>query len=147
MKTCCVLAGSRKGVTELLRFKFSCHPTNAALANSNARLRQCAMPIEFHPRLPLFFCQGALLQLDTRSLFTLAHTHIHGRFGTGSLTTHGTGRIDSMMDAIGAWRKVHLVFASLPDVYYEIFNEPHGYSVGCTIRYNQTTIPPAFTLK
>eukprot|EP00729_Bicosta_minor_P012198 gene12198-31253_t len=47
-------------------------------------------------------------------------------FGTGSLITHGTGRIDSMTDAIGAWRKVHLVFASLPDVYYEIFNEPHG---------------------
>ena len=52
-------------------------------------------------------------------------------FGTGNLTTHGTGRIDSMSDTIDAWRKVYAVFGSLPGVKYEIFNEPHGYSAGC----------------
>ena len=52
-------------------------------------------------------------------------------FGTGSLTTHGTGRIDSLPDAIGAWSKVHAALGDLPGVKYEIFNEPHGYSLGC----------------
>jgi hypothetical protein len=53
-------------------------------------------------------------------------------FGTGSLTTHGTGRIDNMSAAISAWSRVHGFFSDLPNVKYEIFNEPHGYvSIGC----------------
>lgn len=52
-------------------------------------------------------------------------------FGTGNLTTHGTGRIDSMPDAVNAWSKVHAVFGAMENLYYEIFNEPHGYSLGC----------------
>lgn len=52
-------------------------------------------------------------------------------FGTGSLIAHGTGRVDNLPAAIGAWSKVHATLGSLPDVKYEIFNEPHGYTVGC----------------
>eukprot|EP01043_Picozoa_sp_COSAG02_P002345 COSAG02_NODE_54_length_43941_cov_54.857990_21_plen_340_part_00 len=52
-------------------------------------------------------------------------------FGTGSTTTHGTGRIDDLGKAIAAWEKVHAVFEDLPNVKYEIFNEPHGYAPGC----------------
>ena len=54
-------------------------------------------------------------------------------FGTGSTTTHGTGRIDNMGAAIKAWEKVHSVFSDLPGVKYEIFNEPHGYLPGCNV--------------
>ena len=52
-------------------------------------------------------------------------------FGTGSDTTHGTGRVDSMSETIAAWSKVHAHFHDLLNVKYEIFNEPHGYSIGC----------------
>jgi hypothetical protein len=52
-------------------------------------------------------------------------------FGTGNLTTHGTGRIDSLRDTIVAWAKVHAVFEGFPHVKYEIFNEPHGYNAWC----------------
>ena len=54
-------------------------------------------------------------------------------FGTGSLVTHGTGRIDSMSDSVAAWAKVHATFGSMPGVKYEVFNEPHGYSAGCNV--------------
>jgi hypothetical protein len=53
-------------------------------------------------------------------------------FGTGNLTTHGTGRVDDMSAATDAWTKVHETFRTLPGVKYEVFNEPHGYvSPGC----------------
>ena len=52
-------------------------------------------------------------------------------FETGSTVTHGTGRVTDVPLAIGAWTRVHTVFADLPRVRYEIFNEPHGYSAGC----------------
>jgi len=54
-------------------------------------------------------------------------------FGTGSTVTHGTGRIDSMPEAIAAWSAVHAVFGAMPGVMYEIFNEPHGYGDGCNV--------------
>lgn len=50
-------------------------------------------------------------------------------FGTANSTTgsHGTGIVDDVDVASSAWARVHEVFASYPNVKYEIFNEPQGY--------------------
>ncbi len=44
--------------------------------------------------------------------------------------SHGDGLIDDVSAAGAAWAKVHAVFADYPNVRYEIFNEPFGYSKG-----------------
>ena len=62
---------------------------------------------------------------------TSAKSAVICMFGTGSLTTHGTGRVDSLKDAIGAWSNVHASLGDLPNVKFEILNEPHGYAPGC----------------
>jgi hypothetical protein len=51
-------------------------------------------------------------------------------FGTITATsgTHGTGKVDNLQEVSAAWAKIHAVFASYPDVHYELFNEPFGYS-------------------
>ena len=54
-------------------------------------------------------------------------------FGTGSTVTHGTGRSDSMPEAIAAWSAVHAVFGAMPGFMDEIFNEPHGYGDGFNV--------------
>jgi hypothetical protein len=50
-------------------------------------------------------------------------------FGTANSTTgtHGTGIVDDVGAATLAWSNVNSVFASYPNVKYEIFNEPRGY--------------------
>jgi hypothetical protein len=41
-------------------------------------------------------------------------------FGTGSLVTHGTGRVDSMKDTVAAWSNVHGVFGAFPNVWVNV---------------------------
>jgi hypothetical protein len=54
---------------------------------------------------------------------------------TGSQTGHGDG-LPNNLDAMGAaWAKIHAVFASYPNVRYEIFNEPFGYSKSDPVAY------------
>ncbi len=47
---------------------------------------------------------------------------------TGNQTGHGDGRPNDINEMGAAWAKIHAVFASYPNVRYEIFNEPFGYS-------------------
>ena len=71
------------------------------------------------------------MQLMRSIVSTLGGRAVICMFGTGSLVTHGTGRIDSMTDSVAAWASVHATFGNMPGVKYEIFNEPHGYAAGC----------------
>jgi hypothetical protein len=41
-------------------------------------------------------------------------------FGTGSLVTHGTGRVDSMKHTVAAWSNVHGVFGAFPNVWVNV---------------------------
>ena len=47
---------------------------------------------------------------------------------------HGDGRPD-ITSAGAAWAKIHAVFASYPNVRYELFNEPFGYSAATAAQY------------
>jgi len=48
---------------------------------------------------------------------------------------HGSGIVDNVTATSQAWAQVHKVFASFPEVKYEIFNEPAGYT-SATEYYN-----------
>jgi hypothetical protein len=47
---------------------------------------------------------------------------------TGNQTGHADGRPNDINEMGAAWAKIHAVFAKYPNVRYEIFNEPFGYS-------------------
>lgn len=41
---------------------------------------------------------------------------------------HGTGKVDDVQATTQAWRRLHEEFGVFPNVKYEIFNEPFGYT-------------------
>jgi len=53
---------------------------------------------------------------------------------------HGTGKVDDVAGTASAWENIHETFASFPDVKYEIFNEPFGYSKASEYYQDMQTI-------
>jgi hypothetical protein len=49
-------------------------------------------------------------------------------FGTSTTGDHGTGVVDDVAAATAAWMNIDAVFGGYPNVHYEIFNEPFGYT-------------------
>lgn len=56
------------------------------------------------------------------------HWAIICMFGTSSSGGHGNGLPNGLSAMGAAWKNINAVFSSYPNVYYEIFNEPFGYT-------------------
>ena len=99
--------------------------TNDQIAAANATFAVMRVPINVETANDppsLAHLKGYIDQLaDQRAIICLFGTT---KAGTG---THGTGIVDDVPAAIGAWTKIHAVFGAYPNVHYEMFNEPFGY--------------------
>ncbi len=90
------------------RFNSMRLPINVATANDPASLQKLKGYVDQFPDRSAIICM-----FDTL---------------VGNQTGHGDGLPNDINTMGDAWAKVHRVFAAYPNVRYEIFNEPFGYS-------------------
>ncbi len=104
---------------------YSWNYTNAQVAAANSTFKMMRLPINeasANDPAALAILKGYVDQFA-------GHQAIICMFGTRKTTggTHGDGFPDGLAAMGAAWAKVNAVFASYPNVHYEIFNEPFGY--------------------
>jgi hypothetical protein len=99
--------------------------TNAQIAAANATFNMMRLPINVETAND----PTSLAKLKGYVDQFAGHYAIICMFGTlqPGQTGHGNGLPNGLSEMAAAWANINAVFASYPNVHYEIFNEPFGY--------------------
>lgn len=100
--------------------------TNAQIAASNPTFNMMRIPINVETADDPASLQKIKGYIDQFA----GHYAIIAMFGTlqSGETGHGNGFPNGLQAMGAAWANINAVFSSYPNVHYEIFNEPFGYS-------------------